>query len=93
METDCQEHMFDRLQELGTNYSFTVNQTGFSGDRVLSIGPVYARTFTTGKQHQVLFRIAICRHCKVTLSASRPTDDKLCEVCLVLRLVCKQPER
>ena len=92
LDTDHQEHTFDRLQE-GVNYSFTVNQTGFSGGRVLSTDPVHARTFTTGEQHQVLLKIAIHRYCKVTLSASRPTEDKLCEVCLVLRLVCKQPER
>ena len=40
--------MFDRLQE-GINYSFTVNQSGFSGGRVVSTGPVYARTFTAGR--------------------------------------------
>ena len=48
LDTDHQEHTFDGLQE-SVNYSFTVNQTGFSGGRVLSIGPVYAKTFTTGK--------------------------------------------
>ena len=47
LETDHQEHTC-RLQE-DINYSFTVNQTGFSGGRVFSTGPVYARTFTTGK--------------------------------------------
>jgi len=47
LDTDNQEHTFDGLQK-GTNYSFTVNQTGFSGGRVLSTGPVYARTFTAG---------------------------------------------
>ena len=49
LDTDHQEHTFDGLQE-GTNYSFTVTQTGFSGGRVLSAGTVYARTFTAGKQ-------------------------------------------
>ena len=49
LDTDHQEHTFDGLQE-GMNYSFSVNQTGFSGDRVLSTGPVYARTFTASKQ-------------------------------------------
>ena len=44
LDTDRQEYTFDGLQE-GTNYSFTVNQTGFSG---VSTGPVYARTFTAG---------------------------------------------
>ena len=48
LDTDHQEHTFDGLQE-GVNYSFTVNQTGFSGGRVLPTGPVYARTFTAGK--------------------------------------------
>ena len=48
LDTDHQEHTLDGLQE-GVNYSFTVTQTGFSGGRVLSTGPVYARTFTTSK--------------------------------------------
>ena len=48
LDTDHQEHTFDGLQE-GINYTFIVNQTGFSGGRVLSTGPVYARTFTAGK--------------------------------------------
>ena len=58
LDTDHQEHTFDGLQE-GLNYTFIVNQTGFSRGRVLSTGrvfstgPVYARTFTAGKQHQV----------------------------------------
>ena len=47
MDTKQQEHTFDGLQE-GVNYTFTVNQTGFSGGGVLSTGPVYARTFTAG---------------------------------------------
>ena len=47
MDTDHQEYTLDGLQE-GANYSFTVNQTGFSGGGVLSTGPVYARTFTAG---------------------------------------------
>ena len=50
MDTDRQEHTFDGLKE-GTNYSFTVNQTRFSGGGVLSFGTVYPRTFTAGKQH------------------------------------------
>ena len=49
LDTGHQEHTFDRLQE-GVNYSFTVTQSGYIGDRVLSIGPVYARTFTTGSE-------------------------------------------
>ena len=48
LDTDGQEYTFDGLHE-GVNYSFTVNQTGFSGGRVFSTGPVYARTFTAGK--------------------------------------------
>ena len=48
LDTDRQEYTLDGLQE-GVNYSFTVNQTGFSGGRVLSTGSVYARTFTAGK--------------------------------------------
>ena len=49
LDTDHQEYTLDGLQE-GINYSFTVTLTGFSGGKVLSTGPVYARTFTTGKQ-------------------------------------------
>ena len=48
LDTDRQEHTFDGMQE-DTNYSVSVTQTGFSGGRVLSIGPVYARTLTAGK--------------------------------------------
>ena len=48
LDTDRQEYTLDGLQE-GVNYSFTVNQTGFSGGGVFSTGPVYARTFTAGK--------------------------------------------
>ena len=47
LDTDQQEYIIDGLQE-DINYIFTVNQTGFSGDRVLSTGPVYARTLTAG---------------------------------------------
>ena len=50
LDTDHQEHIFDGLQE-GINYSFTVTQTGFSGGSMFSTDPVYARTFTAGKQH------------------------------------------
>ena len=49
LDTDRQEHRFDGLQE-GINYSFTVTQTGFSGGKVLSTAPVYARTFTAGEE-------------------------------------------
>ena len=48
LDTDHQGYTLDGLQE-GVNYSFTVNQTGFSGGGVLSTGPVYAKTFTAGK--------------------------------------------
>ena len=51
LETDRQEHAFGGLQE-GIKYTFTVNQTGFSEGRVLSTGPVYARTFTAGDYRQ-----------------------------------------
>ena len=47
LETDRQDHTFGQLQE-GINYSFTVNQSGFSRGRVFSTGPVYAKTFTAG---------------------------------------------
>ena len=47
METDHQEHTVNGLQEYIT-YTFTVNQSGFSGGRVFSTSPVYARTFTAG---------------------------------------------
>ena len=59
LDTDRQECTFDGLHG-DVNYSFTVNQTGFSGGRALSTGPVYARTFTAGKcpnQH--------CNECSV----------------------------
>jgi len=46
-DTDRQECTVNGLQE-GMNYTFTVNQSGFSGGRVLSAGPVYAKTFTAG---------------------------------------------
>ena len=48
LDADVQEHTFDGLQE-GINYSFTVTQTGFSGSRVLSADPVYAKTIIMGK--------------------------------------------
>ena len=47
LDTDYQENTLNGLQE-GMDYTFTVNQSGFSGDRVLSTGPVYAKTFTAG---------------------------------------------
>ena len=47
LDTNRQKYTVDGLQE-GINYSFTVNQTGFSEGRVLSTGPVFARTFTRG---------------------------------------------
>ena len=47
LDTNRTEHTFDELQG-GMNYNFTVNQTGFGGDRVLSTGPVYAKTYTAG---------------------------------------------
>ena len=47
MGTDHQEHTFDGLQE-GLNYSFTITQTGFSGGRLLSTGPVHAKTIIVG---------------------------------------------
>ena len=48
LNTNHQEYTFDGLRG-DINYSFSVDQTGFSGGRVLSTGPVYARTFTAGK--------------------------------------------
>ena len=47
LDTNCTEYTLNQLQE-GMNYTFTVNQTGFGGGRVLSTGPVYAMTFTVG---------------------------------------------
>ena len=47
LNTNHPEYTLNGLQE-GMNYTFTVNQSGFSGGRVLSTGPVYAKTFTTG---------------------------------------------
>ena len=47
VDTGRQEYTLNELQE-GTNYSFTVNQSGFSGGRVFSTGPVYVRTLTAG---------------------------------------------
>ena len=48
LNTSHQEYTVDGIQE-AINYTFTVNQSGFSGGRALSTGPVYARTFTTGR--------------------------------------------
>ena len=48
VDTNHQEYTLGGLQG-EINYTFTVNQSGFSGGRVLSTGPVYAKTFTTGK--------------------------------------------
>ena len=45
--TSHQEYTVDELQA-DTNYSFTVDQTGFSGTGVLSTGSVFAMTFTAG---------------------------------------------
>ena len=47
LDTSRAEYTLNQLQE-GINYTFTVNQTGFGGGRVLSTGPVYAMTFTAG---------------------------------------------
>ena len=47
LDTNHTQHTLVGLQE-GINYTFTVNQTGFGGGRVLSTGPVYAMTFTAG---------------------------------------------
>ena len=47
LDTSYQEYTVDGLQE-GMNYSFAINQSGFSGGRVLSTGPVYAMTLTAG---------------------------------------------
>ena len=58
LDTDHQEHTFDELQE-GTNYTFIVNQTGLSGGRVFSIGPVYARTFTAGMTKRLLMNLRL----------------------------------
>ena len=52
LDNNHQEYTFDRLQE-GISYGFTVNQSGFSGGRVFSTGPVYARTFTAGRRVNV----------------------------------------
>ena len=51
LNTSHPEHTVDGLQE-GINYTFIVNQTGFSGGRMFSTGPVYARTFTAGEYRQ-----------------------------------------
>ena len=47
VDTSRTEYTFHKLQE-SINYTFTVNQTGFGGSRVLSTDPVYAMTFTAG---------------------------------------------
>ena len=47
LDTNRTEYTLVGLQE-GINYTFTVNRTGFGGGRVLSAGPVYARTLTAG---------------------------------------------
>ena len=56
--TNHQEYTVDGLQ-VDMNYSFTVNQSGFSGGKVLSTGPVYARTFTAGTLDDITMIIAI----------------------------------
>ena len=55
VDTNQQEYTVDGLQgytvdglQGGINYTFTVNQSGFSGGRVLSTGPAYVKTFTAG---------------------------------------------
>jgi len=48
LNTSHQEYTVDKLQA-DTNYSFTVDQTGFSGGEVFSTSPVYVRTFTAGE--------------------------------------------
>ena len=55
-DTNHQEYTVDGLQ-VDMNYSFTVNQSGFSGGEVLSTGPVYARTFTAGMLDDVTLMI------------------------------------
>ena len=50
VDTGHQEYIVEGLQE-DMNYSFTVNQSGFNGGRVLSADPVHARTFTAGTYH------------------------------------------
>ena len=50
VDSGHQEYTLNGLQE-GMNYTFTVNQSGFSGGRVLSANPVHARTFTAGTYH------------------------------------------
>ena len=47
LNANHQEYTLGGLQG-GINYTFTVNQSGFSGGRVFSTGLVYAKTFTTG---------------------------------------------
>ena len=55
LESNQQEYTVNGLQgytvnglQGDMNYSFTVNQSGFSRGRVLSAGPVFARTFAAG---------------------------------------------
>ena len=50
VDTRHQDYTLNGLQE-GMNYTFTVNQSGFSGGGVLSADPVHARTFTAGTYH------------------------------------------
>ena len=47
LDTNRTDYTVNQLQE-GINYTFTVNQTGFGRGRVLSAGPVCARTLTAG---------------------------------------------
>ena len=58
LATDYQEYTVNGLQE-DINYSFTVNQSGFSGGRVLSTGSVFARTFTAGTEDDNCTRLDI----------------------------------
>ena len=59
LDTSRTEYTLDELQE-GINYTFTVNQNGFGGGRVLSAGPVYARTLTAGNYNDTRNTHAQC---------------------------------
>ena len=65
LETDRQDHTFGQLQE-GINYTFTVNQSGFSRGRVFSTGPVYAKTFTAGTINKIHDLVLLFKYTRIT---------------------------
>ena len=80
LETNLQQYTFEGLQE-DTNYTFTVNQSGFSGGRVFSTGPAYARTFTAGMIMNGLFKLKYHTNVPCILSPLRSSTVTGGNVC------------